>query len=229
MKQILHNSWQSILADEFEKEYYQHLRGFLKTEYAQHTVFPNMYHIFEALELTPYEKVKVVILGQDPYHGPNQAHGLAFSVQPGVKIPPSLRNIYKEMESDLGIPPVDHGNLTSWAEQGVLLLNTVLTVRNGEAYSHRGKGWEEFTDAIIKKINERTDPVIFILWGKPAQAKEKMIDTSRHIIIKSPHPSPLSASRGFFGSKPFSKANDALIALGKAPINWQLPADPSAL
>lgn len=223
MKEILHNSWQTLLADEFDKEYYQDLRSFLKTEYQHHQIFPDMYHIFEALELTPYENVKVVILGQDPYHGPNQAHGLAFSVQPGVRIPPSLRNIYKELEADLGIPPVDHGNLVHWAEQGVLLLNTVLTVRNGEANSHRGQGWEAFTDAVIEKLNGREDPVIFILWGRPAQTKEKMIDTSKHIIIKSPHPSPLSANRGFFGSKPFSKANDALIALGKTPIDWQLP------
>jgi uracil-DNA glycosylase len=182
-----------------------------------------MYHIFEALEKTPYEKVKVVILGQDPYHGMNQAHGLSFSVQPGVKIPPSLKNIYKELADDLGIPPVTHGYLTSWAEQGVLLLNTVLTVREGQAYSHRGKGWEQLTDAIIQKLNEREQPIVFILWGKPAQQKMTMIDTQKHIIIRSVHPSPLSAHRGFFGSKPFSKTNDALIALGETPINWQLP------
>ncbi|MBP2855511.1 uracil-DNA glycosylase, partial [Acinetobacter baumannii] len=174
-------------------------------------------------ELTPYEEVKVVILGQDPYHGENQAHGLSFSVQPGVKIPPSLRNIYKELYDDLGIAPVQHGNLVSWAKQGVLLLNTVLTVREGQAYSHRGKGWERLSDTIIEKLNEREKPIVFILWGKPAQEKIKMIDKSRHIIITSPHPSPLSASRGFFGSKPFSKTNDALLALGEEPIDWQLP------
>lgn len=182
-----------------------------------------MYHIFEALELTPYEKVKVVILGQDPYHGANQAHGLSFSVQPGVKIPPSLNNIYKELQSDLGIKPVNHGNLVSWAKQGVLLLNTVLTVREGQAYSHRGQGWERLTDTIIEKLNEREQPVVFILWGKPAQEKMKMIDKSKHIILTSSHPSPLSAHRGFLGSKPFSKTNDALLALGEQPIDWQLP------
>lgn len=223
MKEIIHNSWQTILTDEFEKEYYQKLRNFLKKEYTTQKIHPDMYHIYEALELTPYEKVKVVILGQDPYHGVNQAHGLSFSVQPGVKIPPSLNNIYKELQSDLGISPVKHGNLVSWAKQGVLLLNTVLTVREGQAYSHRGKGWEILTDKIIEKLNEREKPIVFILWGKPAQEKMKMIDKSRHIILTSAHPSPLSAHRGFLGSKPFSKTNDALIALGETPIDWQLP------
>lgn len=223
MKEIIHNSWQTILTDEFEKEYYQKLRNFLKKEYTTQKIHPDMYHIYEALELTPYEKVKVVILGQDPYHGVNQAHGLSFSVQPGVKIPPSLNNIYKELQSDLGISPVKHGNLVSWAKQGVLLLNTVLTVREGQAYSHRGKGWEILTDKIIEKLNEREKPIVFILWGKPAQEKMKMIDKSRHIILTSAHPSPLSAHRGFLGSKPFSKTNDALMALGETPIEWQLP------
>lgn len=223
MKTIIHNSWQNELNDEFEKEYYQQLREFLKQEYQQQTIYPDMYQIYSALELTPFEAVKVVILGQDPYHGPHQAHGLSFSVQPGVKIPPSLVNIYKELQSDLGYPPVQHGFLESWAKQGVLLLNTVLTVRNGQAYSHRGQGWEQLTDAIIQKLNERAQPVIFILWGKPAQEKIKMIDTSRHVIIQAPHPSPLSAHRGFFGSKPFSKANQALERLGETPIDWQLP------
>lgn len=223
MKEIIHNSWQTILTDEFEKEYYQKLRNFLKKEYTTQKIHPDMYHIYEALELTPYEKVKVVILGQDPYHGVNQAHGLSFSVQPGVKIPPSLNNIYKELQSDLGISPVKHGNLVSWAKQGVLLLNTVLTVREGQAYSHRGKGWEILTDKIIEKLNEREKPIVFILWGKPAQEKMKMIDKSRHIILTSAHPSPLSAHRGFLGSKPFSKTNDVLMALGETPIDWQLP------
>ncbi len=223
MKKIIHNSWQELLADEFEKDYYQHLRIFLKNEYATQKIHPDMYHVYEALELTPYEEVKVVILGQDPYHGANQAHGLSFSVQPGVKTPPSLVNIYKELKNDLGIEPVSHGNLVTWAEQGVLLLNTVLTVREGQAYSHRGKGWEQLTDAIIEKLNEREKTIVFILWGKPAQEKMKMIDKSRHIIITAPHPSPLSAHRGFFGSKPFSKTNDALLALGETPIDWQLP------
>ncbi|MFS0953214.1 uracil-DNA glycosylase [Enterococcus durans] len=223
MKEIIHNSWQDVLADEFEKPYYHSLRDFLKKEYKTQKIHPDMYHIFEALELTPYEKVKVVILGQDPYHGANQAHGLSFSVQPGVKIPPSLNNIYKELQSDLGIEPVNHGNLVSWAKQGVLLLNTVLTVREGQAYSHRGQGWERLTDTIIEKLNEREQPVVFILWGKPAQEKMKMIDKSKHIILTSSHPSPLSAHRGFLGSKPFSKTNDALLALGEQPIDWQLP------
>lgn len=223
MKTIIHNSWQEILQDEFNQPYYGQLREFLKREYASQTIYPDMYHIYSALELTPYEDVKVVILGQDPYHGPNQAHGLSFSVQPGVKIPPSLVNIYKELQEDLGYAPVNHGFLESWAKQGVLLLNTVLTVRGGQAYSHRGQGWENLTDAVIKKLNEREQPVVFILWGKPAQEKVRMIDTNRHVIIKSPHPSPLSAHRGFFGSKPFSKANQALIHLGETPINWQLP------
>ncbi|MGM0109039.1 uracil-DNA glycosylase [Enterococcus sp. AZ172] len=223
MKKIIHNSWQEVLADEFEKDYYQQLRIFLKNEYATQKIHPDMYHVYEALELTPYEEVKVVILGQDPYHGVNQAHGLSFSVQPGVKTPPSLVNIYKELKNDLGIEPVSHGNLVTWAKQGVLLLNTVLTVREGQAYSHRGKGWEQLTDAIIEKLNERDKPIVFILWGKPAQEKMKMIDKSRHIIITAPHPSSLSAHRGFFGSKPFSKTNDALLALGETPIDWQLP------
>lgn len=223
MKEIIHNSWQDVLADEFEKPYYHSLRDFLKKEYKTQKIHPDMYHIFEALELTPYEKVKVVILGQDPYHGANQAHGLSFSVQPGVKIPPSLNNIYKELQSDLGIKPVNHGNLVSWAKQGVLLLNTVLTVREGQAYSHRGQGWERLTDTIIEKLNEREQPVVYILWGKPAQEKMKMIDRSKHIILTSSHPSPLSAHRGFLGSKPFSKTNDALLALGEQPIDWQLP------
>jgi len=223
MKTIIRNSWQDVLAEEFQKPYYRNLHEFLKEEYANQKIHPDMYHIFEALQITPYEDVKVVILGQDPYHGPNQAHGLSFSVQPGVKVPPSLQNIYKELQSDLGVPPVNHGYLESWAKQGVLLLNTVLTVREGQAYSHRGKGWERLTDKVIEKLNERQDPVVFILWGKPAQKKISMIDTSKHVIIKSVHPSPLSANRGFFGSQPFSKTNNALIALGKTPIDWQLP------
>lgn len=223
MKEIIHNSWQTILQEEFSKDYYLALREFLKQEYQQQSIYPDMYHIFSALELTPFEEVKVVILGQDPYHGPNQAHGLSFSVQPGVKIPPSLVNIYKELEDDLGYPPVSHGFLESWAKQGILLLNTVLTVRNGQAYSHRGQGWENLTDIIIQKLNEREKPIIFILWGKPAQEKIKMIDTTRHIILKGPHPSPLSAYRGFFGSKPFSATNRALEELGETPIDWKLP------
>lgn len=223
MKELIHNEWQEVLKDEFEAPYYQQLRQFLKKEYQEQVVFPEMNHIWEAFEWTPYDKVKVVILGQDPYHGPNQAHGLSFSVQPTIKTPPSLVNIYKELQSDLGIPPVNHGYLKSWADQGVLLLNTVLTVRNGQANSHRGQGWETLTDAVIKKLNERATPIVFILWGKPSISKLKLIDTTRHAVITAPHPSPLSAYRGFFGSKPFSKTNEALIKFGETPINWQLP------
>lgn len=217
------NRFKTIVEIESQKEYYQKLHKIIDQEYQTKTIYPPKQQIFRALNLCDFDDVKVVILGQDPYHGENQAHGLSFSVQPGVKIPPSLRNIYKELYDDLGIAPVQHGNLVSWAKQGVLLLNTVLTVREGQAYSHRGKGWERLTDTIIEKLNEREKPIVFILWGKPAQEKIKMIDKSRHIIITSPHPSPLSASRGFFGSKPFSKTNDALLALGEEPIDWQLP------
>ncbi len=223
MKTIIHNSWQEILQEEFLQKYYQDLHDFLKVEYRTQKIHPDMYHIFEAFEWTPYEQVKVVILGQDPYHGPHQAHGLSFSVQPGVKVPPSLQNIYKELQADLGYAPVEHGYLEKWAKQGVLLLNTVLTVREGVAFSHRGKGWENLTDGVIQKLNEREEPIVFILWGKPAQEKSKFIDASRHIIIASPHPSPLSAHRGFFGSKPFSRTNQALLALGEKEIDWQLP------
>lgn len=222
-KRLITNSWQELLEEEFEKEYYLHLRAFLKKEYQAKTIYPEMTHIFEALEFTPYEQVKVVILGQDPYHGPNQAHGLSFSVQPGVAIPPSLRNIFKELESDLNIPVSKHGYLKSWAQQGVLLLNTVLTVEAGKANSHRNQGWEIFTNRIIERLNEREEPIIFILWGSGAKEKMKAIDTSKHIVLTSPHPSPLSAYRGFFGSKPFSKANSHLVELGKEPISWELP------
>ncbi|WP_334115708.1 uracil-DNA glycosylase [Ligilactobacillus sp.] len=223
MKTIIHNEWQEVLESEFESDYYAKLHVFLKNEYSSQTIYPDMYHIFEAFELTPFSDVKVVILGQDPYHGPNQAHGLSFSVLPGVDIPPSLRNIYKELESDLGIKPVSHGYLKKWAEQGVLMLNSVLTVRNGQAFSHKGKGWERLTDAAIEKLSDRPGPVVFILWGRAAQDKISLIDTTKNIVLKSAHPSPLSASRGFFGSRPFSKANQALIAMGEEPIDWQLP------
>lgn len=223
MKTIIDNDWQRILEPEFSKEYYISLRNFLKKEYATQKVHPDMFHIYEALKLTPYNKVKVVILGQDPYHGVNQAHGLSFSVQPGVRIPPSLQNIYKELEADLGIPPATHGHLVSWAKQGVLLLNTVLTVREGQAYSHRNQGWEQLTNVIIEKLDQRQAPIVFVLWGKPAQQKKQMIDTKKHIVIEAPHPSPLSAHRGFFGSRPFSKINQALESFGETPIAWQLP------
>lgn len=225
VKQIIQNEWQDILAEQFAAPYYQQLREFLKTEYQTQTVFPDMFEIWTAFELTPFHEVKVVLLGQDPYHGVNQANGLSFSVPTGVNIPPSLRNMYKELEADLGIPPAKHGDLTSWAKQGVFLLNTVLTVRKGEAYSHRGKGWELLTDAVIRALNEREEPVVFLLWGNASIAKKALIDTKKHVIFTSPHPSPLSAHRGFFGSRPFSKVNAALEKLGEEPIEWQLPEE----
>lgn len=221
----IHNSWQEVLAAEFEKPYFQELATFLTKERQEKTIYPPQKEVFQALELTPYEKVKVVILGQDPYHGENQGHGLAFSVKPGVKIPPSLRNIYQELATDLAIPPAKEGTLTSWAKQGVLLLNTVLTVEKGQANSHQKKGWEIFTDEIIRQLNKRPEPVIFVLWGNPAQKKKTMIDTSRHVIIASSHPSPLSAYRGFFGSRPFSKINATLENWGETPIDWQIPTE----
>ena len=217
------NNWDEVLEGEFEKPYYLELRQFLKSEYEAQVIYPDMYNIFNALKYTSYKDTKVLILGQDPYHGENQAHGLAFSVKPGVRIPPSLLNMYKELHTDLGCFIPNNGYLVSWAEQGVLLLNTALTVRAHQANSHKGKGWEVFTDNIIKLLNLRADPVIFVLWGNNARNKKKLIDTNKHYIIESAHPSPLSASRGFFGSKPFSKTNDILIKLGKTPINWQIP------
>lgn len=219
---ISKNDWQEILAPEFASDYYLQLRTFLKKEYQSQTIYPDMYDIFNALHYTDYNKVKALILGQDPYHGPGQAHGLAFSVQRGVQIPPSLRNIYKELESDLGYPAPDHGNLESWAKEGVLLLNASLTVRANQAASHSKIGWEHFTDRIIQALNERDQPLVFILWGRHAQAKEVYITNPQHKIIKSVHPSPLSASRGFLGSRPFSQANDFLISQGIDPINWQV-------
>ncbi|WP_282033641.1 uracil-DNA glycosylase [Metabacillus indicus] len=222
MKQLLHDGWWQWLKPEFEKSYYAKLREFLKEEYASETVYPPMDDIFHALDATSYENVKAVILGQDPYHGPNQAHGLSFSVQKGVKQPPSLRNIFLELKDDLGCEPPDHGCLEKWADQGVLLLNTVLTVRKGQAASHKGQGWETFTDRIIELLNEREQPVVFILWGKHAAAKKELIDENRHVIIESPHPSPFSARRGFFGSKPFSKTNEALRKLGRDEIDWEI-------
>jgi uracil-DNA glycosylase len=222
IKQILHNDWQPVLVEEFTKPYYEELREFLKDEYRTHTIYPDAHDIFNALRYTGYEQTKVVILGQDPYHGPNQAHGLSFSVQKGVRIPPSLKNIFKELQADIGCEIPNHGNLVEWAEQGVLLLNTVLTVREGEANSHRGKGWETFTNQVIASLNKREKPVVFILWGKPAQSKLPLIDTSKHRIITSVHPSPLSARKGFFGSKPFSQTNSFLTQLGETEIKWQI-------
>nr|WP_026679725.1 uracil-DNA glycosylase [Priestia megaterium] len=221
-KQILKNDWEVLLQEEFTKPYYQQLREFLKKEYASKIIYPDMNDIFNALHYTSFESVKVVILGQDPYHGPNQAHGLSFSVNKGVAIPPSLKNIFKELHTDLGHPIPDHGSLVNWAEQGVLLLNNVLTVRQGEAHSHQGMGWEQFTDEVIKSLNKKQEPVIYILWGGAAQKKRDLIDTNKHYIIKSPHPSPLSAYRGFFGSKPFSRANNLLKEIGRKEIDWRL-------
>lgn len=223
MRRILHNDWQDYLNEEFHKDYYLKLRAFLIDEYRNHTVYPDMYDIFNALHYTPYEKVKVVILGQDPYHGPNQAHGLCFSVKPGVEPPPSLKNIFKELHDDLGFPPPNHGSLVHWAKQGVLLLNTVLTVRKGEPNSHRGKGWEIFTDRVIQILNERQRPVIFLLWGRHAQEKGKLITSEHHYILTASHPSPYSANLGFFGSRPFSKVNRILTSLGEDPIDWKIP------
>ncbi|MGL4759929.1 MAG: uracil-DNA glycosylase [Sarcina sp.] len=214
--------WKEILNPEFEKEYYLKLREFLINEYKTQTIYPPMDQIFSALNYTSYENTKVLILGQDPYHGEGQAHGLSFSVMHGVKTPPSLRNMYKELNADLGCYIPNHGYLEDWAKQGVLMLNTVLTVRGASANSHKGKGWEILTDEIIKKLNQREKPVVFILWGNNAISKEKFITNPQHFIIKSVHPSPLSASRGFFGSKPFSKANEFLKESNQKPINWQI-------
>lgn len=222
MKDILKNNWAEYLNPEFKKEYYQKLRSFLVNEYKTKTIYPNMYDIFNALHYTDYNDVKIVILGQDPYHGPKQAHGLSFSVQPGIPAPPSLKNIYKELHDDLGCYIPNNGYLKKWADQGVLLLNTVLTVRAGQANSHKGMGWEHFTDEIIKILNDRSDPIVFILWGNNAISKKALITNPNHYILQSVHPSPLSASRGFFGSKPFSKANEFLKSKGKEPIDWQI-------
>ena len=222
MKKIFSNDWQELLEGEMQKEYYQKLREFLIKEYRTRTIYPDANDIFNALHYTPYKDVKVVILGQDPYHGPNQAYGLSFSVKPGVAIPPSLVNIYKELRNDLGCYIPNNGTLTKWAEEGVLLLNTSLTVRAGEANSHSRIGWEIFTDYIIRLLNQRDDPIVFILWGNNAIKKETLITNPKHHIIKSVHPSPLSASRGFFGSKPFSKTNKFLESIGKKSIDWQI-------
>lgn len=219
------NSWQPIVKKVTQRENYKKLREFLKEEYNEYTIYPEMYDIWTAFQWTPFEEIKVVILGQDPYHGPGQAHGLSFSVQPDVAIPPSLRNIYKELEEDIGIQPVNHGYLEDWAKQGVFLLNTVLTVRAHEAHSHRKKGWEEVTDYAITALNQREEPIVFILWGAAAKKKRVLIDETIHFVLTAPHPSPLSAYRGFFGSKPFSQTNEYLIQTGQEPIDWQLPAD----
>jgi len=223
MRKIFRNDWAELLNDELNEPYYQELRKFLIDEYSTRKIFPNMYDIFNALHFTSYAATRVVILGQDPYHEPGQAHGLSFSVLPDVPPPPSLMNIFKELRDDLGCFVPDNGCLKPWADQGVLLLNTVLTVRAHAANSHRGHGWEIFTDKIIRLLNEHERPLAFILWGRPARAKKSMITNPRHLIIESAHPSPLSASGGFFGSRPFSRVNNFLESIGEKPIDWQIP------
>ncbi|AKT39084.1 uracil-DNA glycosylase [Chondromyces crocatus] len=222
----LPDSWMSVLSDELEKPYFKKLATYVDAERAAHQVFPPEGDVFSAFRLTPYEEVRVLLLGQDPYHDDNQAHGLCFSVRPGIPTPPSLVNMYKEAVEDVsGFETPRHGCLTAWAEQGVLLLNTVLTVRAHQPNSHKGQGWETFTDAVIKKVSDKPDPVVFVLWGGYAQKKEKLIDARKHIVIKSAHPSPLSARSGFFGSRPYSKINDALTHAGKPAIDWKLPQE----
>lgn len=219
----LHDSWKAPLQAEFDAPYMAALKEFLVAEWDKgKRIFPKGSEWFHALDVTPLEQVRVVILGQDPYHGEGQAHGLCFSVKPGVRPPPSLINIYKEMKTDLGLEPPPHGNLEAWAKQGVLLLNAVLTVEAGLAASHQGKGWERFTDAVIRLVNDQPRPVVFILWGSYAQRKAAFVDRQRHLVLASAHPSPLSAHNGFFGSRPFSKANEFLIANGQDPIDWDL-------
>ncbi|MBR5152276.1 MAG: uracil-DNA glycosylase [Clostridia bacterium] len=218
----LGNSWDALLREEFEQEYYLRLRSILKQEYSTHRVYPDMHDIFNALRYTPYESVKAVILGQDPYHGPNQAHGLCFSVKKGVVPPPSLKNIFQEIQAELGIAPPDHGQLTDWAEQGVLMLNTTLTVREHQPLSHKGLGWEIFTDKVISLLNERETPMVFLLWGAPARKKKELITNPNHLVLTAAHPSPLSAYQGFFGCGHFKTCNDFLQSKGISPINWAL-------
>lgn len=221
----LGNDWDQVLAGEFEKDYYLELRKFLKEEYSTRTIYPSMYDIFNALKHTAYKDVKVVILGQDPYHGPNQAHGMCFSVKKGVAVPPSLVNIYKELKEDVGFEIPNHGFLESWADQGVLLMNTVLTVRGGQANSHKGKGWEIFTDQVIRHLNDREQPMVFLLWGAHAKSKRQLITNPNHMILTAAHPSPLSAYNGFYGCRHFSRTNLFLEEQGTKPIDWQLPLE----
>lgn len=223
------NDWQPVLKQAAATASYQQLREFLKEEYQEQTIYPAMDDIWTAFQWTSYSDTKVVILGQDPYHGPNQAHGLSFSVQPGVAVPPSLKNIYKELEDDLGCQPVDHGYLKQWADQGVLMLNTVLTVRQGQAHAHKNKGWEEVTDAVIQSLNRKPWPVVFILWGKASIEKRALIDESKHFVLTSSHPSPFSAHISFLGSRVFSTTNQILEGTGQEPIDWQLAPDPTGL
>jgi len=219
---MLPDNWSNILEEEFEKPYFKKLESFLDNEFQTQVIYPTKENIFNAFKYTSYDDVKVLLLGQDPYHGKNQAHGLSFSVLDKIALPPSLRNIYKELESDLGITPIKNGNLEKWAKQGILMLNAVLTVREGLANSHKSQGWEKFTDSVIKKLNERNKPIIFLLWGNYAKKKASLIDKNKHIIIEGIHPSPLSANGGFFGSKPFSKINKNLVELGEKEIDWKL-------
>jgi uracil-DNA glycosylase len=215
-------SWQAVIGDELEKPYFQQLQQFVAEERQNHTVYPPAEDVYNALKLTPYDQVRVLLLGQDPYHDENQAHGLCFSVRPGIKPPPSLVNIFKELQNDLGCRIPNHGYLVKWANQGVLLLNAVLTVRAHQANSHKNKGWEKFTDAVIRAVNAKPDPVVFVLWGGYAQNKLKLISPGRHTVVQSAHPSPLSANNGFFGSRPFSQINATLRAAGKPEIDWQI-------
>lgn len=216
------NEWDDLLKEEFTKEYYLKLREFLKAEYSTRRIYPNMYDIFNSLKFTSYSDVKAVIIGQDPYHGAGQAHGLCFSVQKGTAVPPSLQNIYKELYADLGIPPASHGYLKKWADSGVLLMNAVLTVREGQANSHKGMGWEIFTDKVIELLNDRDKPIVFLLWGGNAKQKMRLITNPKHLILQAAHPSPLSAYNGFFGCRHFSKANEFLTANGMEPVDWRV-------
>lgn len=217
------NDWDKVLQEETEAEYFNKIRYTLAAEYKTQTVFPPKEDLFSALKLTPYHQVKAVIIGQDPYHGAGQAHGLSFSVRPGVRVPPSLKNIYKELHADLDLPVPNHGSLVHWAQQGVLLLNAVLTVREGQPNSHQALGWQTFTDAVIRALNERSEPMVFMLWGSHAQKKGAFINRDKHLVLESTHPSPLAAHRGFLGSRPFSKANDFLTSKGIEPIDWKIP------
>ncbi|MEU8846442.1 uracil-DNA glycosylase [Streptomyces sp. NPDC048564] len=219
---MLPESWRGVLGDELQQPYFKELTEFVEEERAKGPVYPPREEVFAALDATPYDKVKVLVLGQDPYHGEGQGHGLCFSVRPGVKTPPSLRNIYKEMKEELGLPVPDNGYLMPWAQQGVLLLNAVLTVRGGEANSHKGKGWEKFTDAVIRAVATRSDPAVFVLWGNYAQKKLPLIDETRHVVVKGAHPSPLSAKK-FFGSRPFTQIDEAVALQGHDPIDWRIP------
>jgi uracil-DNA glycosylase len=219
----MHESWKAVLADEVSKPYFRELAQFVKAERMAHVVYPPAGQAFEALKVTPFDRAKVLILGQDPYHNAGQAHGLCFSVPLGVPPPPSLVNIFRELVDDVGFDPPGHGNLTHWAKQGVLLLNAVLTVRAHQAGSHRDRGWERFTDAVIEALSSRQEPVVFVLWGRYARAKRGLVEGPQHVVIEAPHPSPLSASSGFFGSRPFSQVNEALKRFGREPIDWQLP------